>query len=490
VKAGVCEDDIEFTPLFSEPIDRALGRFDIEGVAIADLMKEVGLTVGGFYNRFDSRDDLVLEALRAASGPWQKQVLAAESGGPPLTYESLIDSYLSESHRDHPGNGCPIGALACDIGRGSKHIRSFLTERVKSHFELLSNLLPQDDSNQKKIVVPKKVLVTGASGLLGVAAIGKFLSAGWDVVGVSRLKPELPSGRDVEFLSVDLQDEKTARAAFEPLTDITHIAYTALHEKPELVAGWSSKEQIETNNAMLRNVVQPIVRTASNFQHISILQGTKIYGVHLHPIRIPARERDVRRDHENFYFDHEDYVRQMGAEHGFNYTALRPQLVTGPTLGALNVLPAIGAYAAIRREKGEPFGFPGGPSFVWEAADADLVADVMVWAAQSPQAANEAFNITNGDAFEWRNVWLALGCNPRCRNRAGYANERGSLSRGKRGCLGPDRREVRSSLAEPPGTGWPRGPARGLRVRLRRLARTSGLREHDQAAPVLVHQDN
>jgi nucleoside-diphosphate-sugar epimerase len=74
----------------------------------------------------------------------------------------------------------------------------------------------------------------------------------------------------------------------------------------------------------------------------------------------------------------------------------------------LNVVPAIGVYAAIRREKGEPFSFPGGPSFVWEAADADLVADVMVWAAQSPQAANEAFNITNGDVFEWRNVWPGL----------------------------------------------------------------------------------
>jgi hypothetical protein len=61
---------------------------------------------------------------------------------------------------------------------------------------------------------------------------------------------------------------KTARAAFEPLTDITHIAYTALHEKPELVAGWSSEEQIETNNAMLHNVVEPIVHTASDFQHI------------------------------------------------------------------------------------------------------------------------------------------------------------------------------------------------------------------------------
>jgi hypothetical protein len=58
--------------------------------------------------------------------------------------------------------------------------------------------------------------------------------------------------------------------------------------------------------------------------------------------------------------------------------------------------------------KGEPFSFPGGPSFVWEAADADLVADVMVWAAQSPRAANEAFNITNGDVFEWRSLWPAL----------------------------------------------------------------------------------
>ena len=253
----------------------------------------------------------------------------------------------------------------------------------------------------------RKVLVTGA-GLLGVAAIEKFLSAGWDVVGVSLRKPKLPSGREIEFLSVDLRDDKAARAAFEPLTDVTHIAYTAIHERPELVAGWSSKEQIETNNAMLRNVVEPIVHTASNFRHISIMQGTKVYGVHLHPIPIPARERDARKDHDNFFFDHEDYVREMGAQHGFKYTALRPQLVTGPTPGALNVLPAIGVYAAIRREKGEPFSFPGGPSFVWEAADADLVADMMVWAGQSPQAANEAFNITNGDVFEWRNLWPAL----------------------------------------------------------------------------------
>jgi hypothetical protein len=69
--------------------------------------------------------------------------------------------------------------------------------------------------------------------------------------------------------------------------DITHIAYTALHEKPELVAGWSSQDQIETNNTMLRNVVEPILASTNDFQHISILQGTKVYGVHLHPAPSP-----------------------------------------------------------------------------------------------------------------------------------------------------------------------------------------------------------
>src|SRR5438874_2489466 len=111
------------------------------------------------------------------------------------------------------------------------------TRRPHRHLRRVNLLIKQrglsrtmSATNQSKIV-PNKVLVTGASGLLGVAAIEMFLAAGWEVVGVSRRKPELPSGRDVEFLAVDLQDEEAARAAFEPLRDIAHIASTALHEK-------------------------------------------------------------------------------------------------------------------------------------------------------------------------------------------------------------------------------------------------------------------
>jgi nucleoside-diphosphate-sugar epimerase len=254
-----------------------------------------------------------------------------------------------------------------------------------------------------------RILVAGASGLIGVAAIESFLSDGWDVVGISRRKPQLPSGRDFEFVAVDLRDEKSTHKALSALDGMTHVAYAAIHENADdLVGGWSNPEQIEVNNAMLRNVIEPLVSGKSPLRHVSILQGTKAYGVHLHPIAIPARESDPRDEHANFFFDQQDYVRDAGKRHGFTYTVLRPQLVTGKTPGALNVLPAIGVYAAIRREKGEPFSFPGGPSFVWEMADADLVGEVMRWAAQSPQAANEIFNITNGDVFEWRSVWSAM----------------------------------------------------------------------------------
>src|SRR6266481_7550683 len=92
----------------------------LRGVGIANLMTEAGLTVGGFYKHFDSRDDLVAEAVGSALGAWERQVDAAASGGPPVTYESLVDDYLSEAHRDQPGTGCPVVALAGDIARSDK----------------------------------------------------------------------------------------------------------------------------------------------------------------------------------------------------------------------------------------------------------------------------------------------------------------------------------------------------------------------------------
>jgi nucleoside-diphosphate-sugar epimerase len=74
-----------------------------------------------------------------------------------------------------------------------------------------------------------KVLVAGASGLIGVAAIEAFLSAGWQVVGLSRRKPNLPSGQGFDFISVDLRDERAAREALASLANVTHVADAAIY---------------------------------------------------------------------------------------------------------------------------------------------------------------------------------------------------------------------------------------------------------------------
>ena len=118
----------------------------LEAVAIADVMKEVGLTVGGFYKHFDSRDDLVVEALRSAS--WQRSAQPADSSEPSLSLAGFIDEYLSEKHRDRPGSGCLIGALAGDVARSNKRIRALATEKVRSALELIAGLVPdkQDDA--------------------------------------------------------------------------------------------------------------------------------------------------------------------------------------------------------------------------------------------------------------------------------------------------------------------------------------------------------
>jgi nucleoside-diphosphate-sugar epimerase len=249
------------------------------------------------------------------------------------------------------------------------------------------------------------VVVAGASGLVGAAAVESFANAGWRVIAVSRRAPEV----DVEYLHlpVDLQDAGSVRAAAGSLGEATHLVYAAVHEQPRLVRGWRDPDQMRTNLRMLQGMLSALERAP--LQHVTLLQGTKAYGVHLHPIRIPARERYPRDPHENFYWLQEDHLREVAGERGLRWTILRPQLVVGPTYGvAMNLPPVIGAYAAICRATGTPFGFPGGAPYVTEAVDVRLVADAALWAATEPRSWDQHFNLTNGEVFEWRDLWPAL----------------------------------------------------------------------------------
>src|SRR4051812_44373311 len=122
------------------------------------------------------------------------------------------------------------------------------------------------------------VLVAGASGLVGAAAVEKFLDDGWEGIAVSRRRPEVDSARDFRHVPIDLRDAEATRAAVAPFADVTHVVYTAVFEKPGLVPGWSERDQMETNLDMLRNLMDPLTEVARGLQHVSLLQGTKAYG--------------------------------------------------------------------------------------------------------------------------------------------------------------------------------------------------------------------
>ena len=254
----------------------------------------------------------------------------------------------------------------------------------------------------------KKVLVAGASGLVGFAAVRHFASLDeWDVVGVSRRIPDGLEG--ATLISVDLQDQARCTEVFSQMHDVTHVVYTALYEKPGVVQGWRERDQMETNLRMLKNLFEPLRSVATQLQHVSLLQGTKAYGAHIEPFPAPARERWPRHQHENFYFLQEDHLRAQQQGKDWHWSIFRPQLIFGEALkGNLNVLPAICVYAALRKEAGLRLSFPGGPPYVFEAVDADLLARSLAWAATSPNARNETFNSTNGDVFVWQNVWPTI----------------------------------------------------------------------------------
>lgn len=252
------------------------------------------------------------------------------------------------------------------------------------------------------------VLIAGASGVIGQAAVDHFGGSGqWNVLALSRRAPD--SNVPHEHLALDLTQTQACAALGAKLEGVTHLVYAALYEKPGLYAGWLEQDQMERNLLMLRNLIEPLLTHAKGLKHVSVLQGTKAYGAHVHQIAVPARESALRDPHANFYWLQEDYLREKRKDADWALTIWRPQIVFGEAPGvAMNIIPVLGAYAAICRELGMPLVYPGRPGGVSEAVDAGLVARALGWAATASAAHDETFNLTNGDVFAFSNVWPAI----------------------------------------------------------------------------------
>ncbi len=251
----------------------------------------------------------------------------------------------------------------------------------------------------------RTALVTGASGLVGGYLLTHLLEqGGWDIVAVSRRKPDIPG--NYRHISVDLLDRADCKSKLGGLTDISHIFFVAYLERAD------PAESVTANTGMLVNLVETIEAASPALEHVHLSEGTKWYGNHLGPFKTPAKEDDPRHMPPNFYYDQQDFLEARQRGKRWSWSVVRPHAVCGfSTGGPMNLTLAIAVYANISKTLGLPLSFPGKAgayTALYQCTDAALLAKAMTWMATEPRCANQAFNITNGDLIRWQYVWPKL----------------------------------------------------------------------------------
>ena len=148
---------------------RAIRKHGYAGVGVADVMKEAGLTHGGFYAHFDSRDALLVEAReRAGRESFDAVTRAAEQHAAKglSAFRSLVDTYLADRHLASLETGCPVAALGCDMPRQSPSVREASATRVQRLIAAVRATLPQ---------APRAAASVVASTLVGSLQLARAL---------------------------------------------------------------------------------------------------------------------------------------------------------------------------------------------------------------------------------------------------------------------------------------------------------------------------
>lgn len=249
-----------------------------------------------------------------------------------------------------------------------------------------------------------QALIAGVSGIIGGATAEVLTEAGWQVAGLAR-RPMGPSG--MTPIAADLRDPAALQAALAGQSP-SHVFITTWLRQP------TEAENIRVNAAMVRHLLDAL-RPAGSLRHVALVTGLKHY---LGPFEAygqgrlpdtPFREEQGRLDIENFYYAQEDEVFAAATRDGFTWSVHRPHTVIGFAVGnAMNMGTTLAAYATLCRETGRPFRFPGSAA-QWngltDMTDAHLLGRHLLWAATTPKAADQAFNVVNGDVFRWKWMW-------------------------------------------------------------------------------------
>lgn len=248
----------------------------------------------------------------------------------------------------------------------------------------------------------RTALVAGATGVVGRNLLSHLLEDGsWDIIAVSRRAPDI-EGTYTHF-SVDLLDPADCAEKLGRDLGVTHIFFAAYLEKPD----WA--QMVAPNLAMLVNLMNSVEPANAGLQHVNLMHGTKWYGNHLGPFKTPAQESDPRHMPPNFYYDQQDFVVARQAGKSWTWSAARPHGICGFAIGnPMNLVMVTAVYATVSKALGLPLRHPGSRAnahALYQVTDTKHLSNAVTWMATDPGAANNAFNITNGDIFRWEDMW-------------------------------------------------------------------------------------
>jgi nucleoside-diphosphate-sugar epimerase len=261
---------------------------------------------------------------------------------------------------------------------------------------------------------PLHALVVGAGGVIGRGVTAHLATRPeWTVTGLGRTRPvwlvgDEPAG--VNYVQADIFDtpalERALAAHLAGSTPITHIIYAAYQQRA------TPSEEVVPNLTLLANSVEACERLDQPLEHVTLFQGGKYYGCHLGPFKTPAKENDPRYLGPNFYYNQQDYLVDRASSAPWSWTAIRPEAVSGESVGTpMSLLMVIGVYAAISKELGLPLRYPGTHQAygqLYQMNEAELLGKAAEWAATTSACRGEAYNITNGDAFRWRDMFPVI----------------------------------------------------------------------------------
>ncbi|MBW8685230.1 SDR family oxidoreductase [Chitinophaga rhizophila] len=255
----------------------------------------------------------------------------------------------------------------------------------------------------------KTALVVGASGISGSNLSTLLIANQWKTYGLSRsprsdIKGLIP-------VAADLLDTASLTDALKDIRP-SHVFFTTWMKHD------TEAENIRINSALIRNLLQ-VLSPYQSVRHVSLVTGLKHY---LGPFDAyvksgvlpvtPVNEEHPRLTLDNFYYAQEDELYAAAERDGFTWNIHRPHTVIGKAIGnAMNLGTTLAVYASICKRENLPFIWPGSAAQwngISDVTDARILAEQLLWAATTPGAHNEAFNVTNGDVFRWSTLWYQI----------------------------------------------------------------------------------